>query len=195
MVQNTKLISRPKPKRKLAITPCVTTTTRTVLTGLSCRRRSIVVDLSHAYCVPTPTKTTIHHGDALMAPPAMAQMPQTIASSQIMSVTYPGCVPASTCAPATWIDERPRPCRRQRTGSTVSNFAPFPALTGMDQPNTSPTWILSVAARSACPRCGKGKLFDGFLTLARQCDVCGLDYSFADPADGPAFFSMMFMAV
>jgi uncharacterized protein (DUF983 family) len=65
----------------------------------------------------------------------------------------------------------------------------------MDQPNTSPTWILSVAARSACPRCGKGKLFDGFLTLAPRCDVCGLDYSFADPADGPAFFSMMFMAI
>jgi uncharacterized protein (DUF983 family) len=41
-----------------------------------------------------------------------------------------------------------------------------------------------------CPRCGKGKLFDGFLTLAPRCEVCGLDYSFADSADGPAFFVM-----
>src|SRR6266702_4509867 len=31
-----------------------------------------------------------------------------------------------------------------------------------------------------CPRCGKGKLFEGFLTLKSSCDVCGLDFSFAD---------------
>src|SRR2546428_13928794 len=43
-----------------------------------------------------------------------------------------------------------------------------------------------------CPRCGKGKLFDGFLALAPSCEVCGLDYSFVDSADGPAFFVMFF---
>ena len=43
-----------------------------------------------------------------------------------------------------------------------------------------------------CPRCGKGKLFDGFLTLRPRCEACGLDYSFADSADGPAFFVMFF---
>lgn len=41
-----------------------------------------------------------------------------------------------------------------------------------------------------CPRCGEGKLFCGLLKLAPRCDVCGLDYGFADPADGPAFFVM-----
>lgn len=41
-----------------------------------------------------------------------------------------------------------------------------------------------------CPRCGEGKVFDGFLTIAKRCDRCGLDFSFADPADGPAFFVM-----
>lgn len=41
-----------------------------------------------------------------------------------------------------------------------------------------------------CPRCGKGKLFRGFLTVAKECEACGLDFSFADPADGPAFFVM-----
>ena len=56
-------------------------------------------------------------------------------------------------------------------------------------------WILSVAARSKCPRCGQGRLFDGFLTFAKTCNVCGLDYSFADTADGPAFFAMMGMGV
>lgn len=44
-----------------------------------------------------------------------------------------------------------------------------------------------------CPRCGKGKLFDGLFTLQPrpQCDVCGLDYNFIDSADGPAIFVML----
>lgn len=44
--------------------------------------------------------------------------------------------------------------------------------------------------RGLCPRCGKGPLFQGYLTLAPRCRACGLDYAFADPADGPAFFVM-----
>lgn len=43
-----------------------------------------------------------------------------------------------------------------------------------------------------CPRCGNGPLFDGFLKVAPQCSSCGLDFSFADAADGPAFFVMSF---
>ncbi|MHC2086431.1 DUF983 domain-containing protein [Methylobacterium sp. CM6244] len=54
---------------------------------------------------------------------------------------------------------------------------------------------IGVAIRSRCPRCGTGHLFRGFLELATRCDICGLDYSFADPADGPAFFVMMTAAV
>ena len=41
-----------------------------------------------------------------------------------------------------------------------------------------------------CPRCGKGKLFTGFLTPRPRCEVCGLDYKFADSGDGPAVFIM-----
>lgn len=41
-----------------------------------------------------------------------------------------------------------------------------------------------------CPRCGQGRLFAGFLKLAKRCNVCDLDYSYADPADGPAFFAI-----
>jgi uncharacterized protein (DUF983 family) len=48
--------------------------------------------------------------------------------------------------------------------------------------------------RGRCPRCGEGKLFSGFLKLAPRCNVCELDYGFADPADGPAFFAMSAMA-
>lgn len=43
-----------------------------------------------------------------------------------------------------------------------------------------------------CPRCGKGKLFQGFLTLRPRCDVCDLDYAFVDAGDGPAIFIILF---
>jgi uncharacterized protein (DUF983 family) len=43
-----------------------------------------------------------------------------------------------------------------------------------------------------CPRCGRGALFAGFLTLAARCEVCGLDYGFADSGDGPAVFVIFF---
>ena len=49
--------------------------------------------------------------------------------------------------------------------------------------------------RCRCPRCGQGKMFDGFLTLKKKCELCGLDYTFADPADGPAFFVICFACV
>ena len=44
----------------------------------------------------------------------------------------------------------------------------------------------------ACPRCGKGKLFRGFLTLRPRCEVCDLEYGFADAGDGPAVFIILF---
>jgi uncharacterized protein (DUF983 family) len=45
-----------------------------------------------------------------------------------------------------------------------------------------------------CPRCGKGRLFAGFLTVAPRCEVCGLDYGFTDSGDGPAVFVIFAVA-
>lgn len=42
-----------------------------------------------------------------------------------------------------------------------------------------------------CPRCGRGKLFSGFLTVAPACTQCGLDYSFDDSGDGPVVFIIL----
>lgn len=39
-----------------------------------------------------------------------------------------------------------------------------------------------------CPRCGQGRLFSGFLTVAERCERCGLDLKKADSGDGPAVF-------
>jgi uncharacterized protein (DUF983 family) len=42
-----------------------------------------------------------------------------------------------------------------------------------------------------CPRCGKGKLFEGYLSVAPRCGACGLDYSGFDAGDGPAVFVIL----
>ncbi|GJL94373.1 MAG: membrane protein [Hyphococcus sp.] len=39
-----------------------------------------------------------------------------------------------------------------------------------------------------CPRCGQGPLFEGFLGLRKECEICRLDYAKADSGDGPAVF-------
>jgi uncharacterized protein (DUF983 family) len=57
-------------------------------------------------------------------------------------------------------------------------------LTGY-HPNISP---VTAGLRCACPRCGRGKLFKGFLDVAERCDACGLDFSKVDSGDGPAVF-------
>lgn len=45
--------------------------------------------------------------------------------------------------------------------------------------------------RARCPRCGEGRLFQGFLGLRPNCERCGLDYGFADAGDGPAVFGIL----
>jgi uncharacterized protein (DUF983 family) len=54
-----------------------------------------------------------------------------------------------------------------------------------------PPQPVSVGWHGRCPRCGEGRLFDGFLTLAPRCSNCGLEFDFADAGDGPAVFIMM----
>jgi uncharacterized protein (DUF983 family) len=51
-----------------------------------------------------------------------------------------------------------------------------------------PISALSTGLAGRCPRCGDGRMFQGFLAVATKCDVCGLDFSFADSGDGPAVF-------
>ncbi|MEM8797252.1 MAG: DUF983 domain-containing protein [Pseudomonadota bacterium] len=55
-------------------------------------------------------------------------------------------------------------------------------------PEQSP---FAVGFAGRCPRCGEGQFFDGFLSVKDRCRVCGLDYSFANSGDGPAFFIIL----
>jgi uncharacterized protein (DUF983 family) len=56
-------------------------------------------------------------------------------------------------------------------------------------PTLTETALRGIACK--CPRCGRGKLYRGFLTLAPRCEACGLDYAFIDSGDGPAVFIIM----
>jgi uncharacterized protein (DUF983 family) len=62
-----------------------------------------------------------------------------------------------------------------------------------EKPADSLSGSIRAGLACVCPRCGKGKLFQGFLTPRPRCDICGLDYGFADSGDGPAVF-IMFLA-
>lgn len=55
-------------------------------------------------------------------------------------------------------------------------------------PAVNPISSIKAGLLCRCPRCGEGKLFGAYLKIRDDCPKCGLDYSFADPADGPAFF-------
>ena len=46
-------------------------------------------------------------------------------------------------------------------------------------------------ALGRCPNCGKGPLFEGFLTVAQDCRACGYDLRAADSGDGPAVFVIL----
>jgi uncharacterized protein (DUF983 family) len=48
--------------------------------------------------------------------------------------------------------------------------------------------VVQAALRGRCPRCGKGPIFEGLLTVRPRCPVCGLDLSAHDAGDGPAVF-------
>ncbi len=49
----------------------------------------------------------------------------------------------------------------------------------------------AAGALGRCPRCGKGRLFKGFLGLAPACEVCGASFGGADSGDGPAVFIIL----
>lgn len=41
-----------------------------------------------------------------------------------------------------------------------------------------------------CPKCGEGKLFDGYLTVVPKCATCNEPLGLYRAADGPAFITM-----
>jgi uncharacterized protein (DUF983 family) len=55
-----------------------------------------------------------------------------------------------------------------------------------------PIWRAALLCR--CPRCGRGSLFAGVLTVRERCLVCGVDLRQADTGDGPAVLVIFVLA-
>ena len=60
-----------------------------------------------------------------------------------------------------------------------------------DSPQSIP-WeqVLFRGFRRRCPRCGEGRLFQGYLTPQSVCAVCKLDFQDLSADDGPAYITM-----
>jgi uncharacterized protein (DUF983 family) len=56
-----------------------------------------------------------------------------------------------------------------------------------------PVSVLVAALQCRCPRCGKGKLYDGLLTVTPRCTACGLDLAAQDTGDGAAAFVVLIL--
>ena len=53
-----------------------------------------------------------------------------------------------------------------------------------------PVSILKAGLLSRCPRCGRGKLYRGYLRVAERCGACQFELGRHDSGDGPAVFVM-----
>ena len=77
----------------------------------------------------------------------------------------------------------------RRAALFVSQSAKDRLMSDENLPSVFQSALRGLACK--CPRCGKGKLYTGFLTLRPACENCGLDYAFIDSGDGPAVFIIM----
>ncbi|MEG0819510.1 MAG: DUF983 domain-containing protein, partial [Brevundimonas sp.] len=86
-----------------------------------------------------------------------------------------------------WVGQitRLRRARERPTSSVSTLSSPRSSGVAVSDPVYPPLSPLKTGVRCRCPRCGVGPLFQGYLTIRKECTNCGLDYSFADPADGP----------
>ena len=63
----------------------------------------------------------------------------------------------------------------------------------MDAEFHHPVSALRAGLTCKCPRCGAGKLFDGYLAVAKRCPRCDLDFANVDSGDGPAVFVILIL--
>ena len=52
---------------------------------------------------------------------------------------------------------------------------------------------LAYGMRGRCPRCGRGPLFTGLLTVNSECSVCHLSFAGHDAGDAPAVFGIFIL--
>ena len=53
--------------------------------------------------------------------------------------------------------------------------------------------LLRTALGCRCPRCGRGPVFEGLLTVRETCLACGLDMRALDTGDGPVVLVILLL--
>jgi uncharacterized protein (DUF983 family) len=70
-------------------------------------------------------------------------------------------------------------------------------MTDLTPSTLPPSWPrispIQAGLRCRCPRCGRGALYAGVLSLAACCSICDLDLSANDAGDGPAVFVILIL--
>lgn len=61
---------------------------------------------------------------------------------------------------------------------------------GAERPTAA---ILLAGLRGRCPRCRRGRLFAGYLSVVDRCSECGLAFSGHDAGDAPAVFGIFIL--
>jgi len=61
------------------------------------------------------------------------------------------------------------------------------------RPNAVSPFVAGLLCR--CPRCGRGALYRGLLTVVPRCAACGLDLAAHDSGDGPAAFAILLLGL
>ena len=63
----------------------------------------------------------------------------------------------------------------------------------MAEPSYRPVSALKAGFACRCPRCGRGRLFKGYLVVTDRCTACDLNLSAQDAGDGPAVFIILIL--
>ena len=67
---------------------------------------------------------------------------------------------------------------------------PHPETGNPAKPSRKPLQAITRGLMNACPSCGRGKLFKGFLTTVHNCDNCGEEIHHHRADDVPPYFTI-----
>lgn len=83
--------------------------------------------------------------------------------------------------------------QRRRAGrGALIDHPGRPTLIPADHPPVSP---FRTGLLGRCPRCGRGRLFAGWLRVVDRCSVCELELGRHDSGDGPAVFVILILGL
>ncbi len=61
----------------------------------------------------------------------------------------------------------------------------------MSEASHQPVSALRAGLLCRCPKCGRGRLYSGYLQVAENCNACGFELKKHDAGDGPAVFVVL----